>query len=362
MGIRKRCKHAAGHTGTARTRIWRGCNCVWGTDLYIDGVRVWKNLGTDEQAARIADAQLRLDMMQGRRPRHNTGNGFTGVAEEWLAVKTAAVDARANSLKVYRTRVRHAQAFFGDIPIPDIQQRHINDAAEAFTREIGAATAKNVLRCVSAIMNWASTHHGIEHPRVTFQGTVQYQPAADRTLTITEARAVVSHLTEPIRSMAEFALLTGLRRGELLALECGDYDNGRVAVTKNLDGTGAVGPPKTRTSRRLVSLSPRAQEIVVGRISVVGAGRLWPVSTQVAQRELHVALRAAGVYRRGRGWHTFRHAHTALLNESGISLRDSAARLGHGANFAQSLAYGWASEQVDAAIVDDVVKRHDAAN
>ena len=148
VSIRKRCKHASGKKGSGKTRVWRQCGCAWGTDIYVDGVRTWKNLGHDEQAARIADAQLRLDVMQGKRVRRAVG-----------------------------------------------------------------------------------------------------------------------------------------------------------AMTK--------------------------------------------------------AMRAAGVHIQGKGWHAFRHAHIALLNESGVSLRDSAARLGHGANYAQSLAYGWASEQVDATAVDAAVKRHE---
>ena len=41
-----------------------------------------------------------------------------------------------------------------------------------------------------------------------------------------------------------------------------------------------------------------------------------------------------------------------------MSIRDAAARLGHGANYAQSLAYGWAREQIDAGVVDVAVERH----
>ena len=74
---------------------------------------------------------------------------------------------------------------------------------------------------------------------------------------------------------------------------------------------------------------------------------------------LRDAMRAAGVYKKGKGWHQFRHAHMALLNESNIGIRDAAARVGHGANYAQSLAYGWASEQVDATAVDAAIERHE---
>lgn len=68
---------------------------------------------------------------------------------------------------------------------------------------------------------------------------------------------------------------------------------------------------------------------------------------------------ASGIHRPGRGWHSLRHAHAALLNELGGSLRDAAARLGHGANTAQTMAYGWAAEHAGVDGLDDLVTRHD---
>lgn len=360
MGIRKRCKHAVGHTGTARTKIWRGCDCVWGTDVYVDGIRVWKNLGTDEHAARIADAQLRLDLMQGHRPRRSAGNGFAALADDWLAEKEASTKARPGSIAVYRTRVKHAKNFLGDIPLPELRQHHVNRMVDSFTKTIGAPTATNIAVTVGAIIKWAAVTRSIDPPPVTFRGVVDHTSnrRGKQSHTVEELRRVISLMRDPYQSAAEFALLTGLRRGEILALTVDSVEPGGIRVNGNWDVSGNVGLPKTESGFRLVTLSPRAAEIVTTRVRVVGEGRLWHVSLHAAGDALRDAMRAAGVYRGGKGWHAFRHAHTALLNESGISLRDSAARLGHGANYAQSLAYGWASEQVDATIVDDVVKRH----
>ena len=44
------------------------------------------------------------------------------------------------------------------------------------------------------------------------------------------------------------------------------------------------------------------------------------------------------------GWHTIRNAHASLLDQAGVSLRDAAARMGHGHNFAQTLAYRLSAE------------------
>lgn len=360
MAVRKRCKHAAGKTGSAKTRAWRQCSCAWGTDIYVDGVRTWKNLGHDEQSARIADAQLRLDVMQGKRVRRAVGAEFSALADDWFAERAAAPDARPATLAAYRTRLKHAKAFLGDIPVSDIRQHHVNALVDAFTKEIGAPTASHVAILVGAIIKWAAVHRGIDPPNVTFQGIAkQSRRQPSDTLTIPDLQAVINALPEPFDSMAEFALLTGLRRGEILALTVQDVEDHGVKVHGNWNVKNELGPTKTAAGNRLVTFTPRTREIIDARVKAVGDGRLWPVGLNTAGWAMTKAMRAAGVHIQGKGWHAFRHAHTALLNESGVSLRDSAARLGHGANYAQSLAYGWASEQVDATAVDAAVKRHE---
>lgn len=360
MTIRKRCKHASGKKGSGKTRVWRQCGCAWGTDIYVDGVRTWKNLGHDEQAARIADAQLRLDVMQGKRVRRSVGTGFSDLAEDWYAEKAADPDARPGSLIVYRTRINHAKRFLGDIPIGDIRQHHVNSLVESFTKEIGAPTATNVAGVVGAIITWAAVRRGIDPPTITFRGVVkQSRRRPEQSHTITDLKKVINALQEPFASMAEFALLTGLRRGEILALTVQDVEDNGVTVHGNMNMVGEIGPTKTASGNRLVTFTPRTKQLVDARVKAVGTGRLWPVTLHAAGDAMREGMQAAGVYKKGKGWHTFRHAHIALLNESGVSLRDSAARVGHGANYAQSLAYGWASEQVDATAVDAAVKRHE---
>lgn len=112
--VRKRCRHGYGLTGHAKRRAWLACGCVWGVDLYINGRRVWHNLGTEERPARVAELRLRADLEEGRRPTGARGIGLRDQAEAWLARK-AAEGTRVQSLSVYRGRVAHLTRYFGDI-------------------------------------------------------------------------------------------------------------------------------------------------------------------------------------------------------------------------------------------------------
>lgn len=356
VDVRKRCKHAQGLSGLRKLRAWRACGCVWGTDVYLDGVRKWHNLGHDETEARVRAHRLRADVMEGRRTL-STGTRFRDVAEAWLAEKRADPEARPSSLKNWDIRKRYAVDFLGDIQLVNLTQDHLLRLRDRIGEERTPGVAANVVSFIQGVVTWHGMRGG-KVPPLVFRGLASAPRRVKPQLTIPELAQVVAAMKEPLRGAAEVALLTGLRRGEVLALHVEDVTPLGLRVHRNLDIEGRVGPPKTRSSVRIVSLSPRGRVIVDGRVRDVGDGRLWPFSLQSADRAVRRAMRDVGVHQPRLGWHCFRHGHTALLNESGVSIRDAAARLGHGANYAQSLAYGWAAEQIDAGAVDEAVTRH----
>jgi integrase len=68
-------------------------------------------------------------------------------------------------------------------------------------------------------------------------------------------------LKEPVRTMVELALLTGLRIGEILALDWANVDlaAGAIHVTRAYY-RGSMGTPKTKSSRRCVPLPEALKE------------------------------------------------------------------------------------------------------
>lgn len=358
--IRKRCRHGKGLTGPAARRAWRACRCAWGVDLNVDGRRVWHNLGPDEHAARVRELRLRADITEGRRPPRARGTGLRDQAADWIAVKTAA-GAKVGSLLAYRGRVGHLTDYLGDLPVTDLRLDVVRRmVADLQTAGLAPATVNGVLAALGAVLRHARVVNDIPVERLDLRGVrLPTRPRTDH-LTVAECRLVIREAPRPWSGMMEVALLTGLRQGELLALTTGDLDTGRplVHVRGTLNQHGEVNTPKTRSGARVVMLTPRAHQVLQARAQTVGDGRLWPYRLGDAGKALRQVLAATGLYRPGRGWHSFRHAHAALLNEAGVPLRDAAARLGHGANMAQSLAYGWAAEHLDVAALDEAVTRH----
>ena len=358
MALVKKCRHGRGRSGQARRRAWRRCGCTWYADVYVAGRRRYVRVGPDERQARADHGQLVADREAGRLT--PGGAGLAEVGERWLERQAARPDARPNSLRSYRSRLRHLAAWFGDVPVERIRTADVRDFVTALEADgLAPSTIGGIYAALSGVLGQAVEEGLIAQAPMPARAPVRMSsPARRHRLTFAQAQDIVEALDAPWSSLAEVALLTGLRLGELLALAPADVDLelGLLRVRGNLTRDGTVGPPKTSSGARAVPLSPRAAELLAARVELADGGPLWS-GYRSAQNRLAAVLRELGLHEPGVGWHIFRNAHAAVLDAARTPLRDAGERLGHGPNTTQSLAYGWSAERGDAAAVDEVLAR-----
>ena len=146
------------------------------------------------------------------------------------------------------------------------------------------------------------------------------------------------------------AIKTGLREGELLALQWTDIDmdNGLIGVTRNLvkakEQRPLYGEPKSTTSRRTVSIDAEMVRMLRAHKARQSEERLaavdWAAFDLVFCSEIGTPLMRRNVLRAfklalGRAglpdvrFHDLRHAHATLLLRAGVALKTASARLGH---------------------------------
>jgi integrase len=172
-----------------------------------------------------------------------------------------------------------------------------------------------------------------------------------------------------LHPIASLALATGLRRGELLALEWGDIDLERAVlrVERSLEETKAglrIKPPKTKRGRRNLTLpleavtmlrehrgQQRELRLALGQggqpvlvFSTIDGSLLSPDNLSRDWRRVCRAKKLPLV-----SFHALRHTHASTLIRAGVDVLTISRRLGH-AKAAMTLdVYGHLMEGSDAA-------------
>ena len=159
-----------------------------------------------------------------------------------------------------------------------------------------------------------------------------------RFFTAQEAKQIISTAEEPFRTMFAIAAMTGLRAGELLALQIDDLDferklihirrsvwRGRIQTVKSKASRASVAMPDVLSLILKVYLKSW-RENPMKLLFINRRGRPYN-ATKVVQKALWPVLDKLKIERCG--LHAFRHTHSSLLLETGASPTVAQAQLRH---------------------------------
>lgn len=184
-----------------------------------------------------------------------------GLLDRWLTT-VARTRVRPSTLDTYTAKAKLAADRIGHIPLARLRPLDIQNVyGDLLTCGKAPATVQGVHMVVHAALatavewGWllANPADRVKPPRI---------PSREITPPTPDQAAQLLRTAEPHRLYAlwVFLALTGVRKGEALALQWGDIDETeRVAhIRRTLTGDGrgrAFGPPKTASARRDVALS-----------------------------------------------------------------------------------------------------------
>ncbi len=212
-----------------------------------------------------------------------------------------------------------------------------------FRDEEGKPYAPTYLRTIqnqlNAIFNHACSYYGLSKNPATLAGKMGKQKTKEMLFWTQEDYLAFSEemKSKPI-SFYAFELLywTGIREGELIALEVGDFDFNKKILTINkslqrINKKDVVTDPKTDKGIRSIDLPDFLCEEIEDYIGMLYKAdkdsRLFHISKSYLHHEMDRGCKAAGVKRIR--IHDLRHSHVAHLIELGFSPVDIADRLGH---------------------------------
>lgn len=320
---------------TRKIRNW------WWTDFRVNGARYRKRSPENSAAgARAFENVLRQKLARGEsldapeaKPDEKR---FREFASEWFEayVKTNNKPSE-QSTKESILRV-HLNPWFGDITLKQLSAQHIEEyKAEKLRSGLSAKTINNHLTILRKCLVTAQDWNLVENvPRFYWLKTM-LPPVTF--LTQAESSSLLSDNPESMWGrMILLGLRSGLRIGEILALDWSDVDLGRniMTVRRSLS-MNILGTPKSNRIRHI----PLTADVVVSlqeewhKLKAPAQGFIFKDRNGKAYNRfqatiaLHRQCKRAGV--RQIGWHTLRHTFATQLIARGAPMRAVQELLGH---------------------------------
>lgn len=232
--------------------------------------------------------------------------------------------------------------YFGKTPINEITAPMIRKwQGEMMDKGFKPTYLKTIHNQLSAILNYAVNFYDLRSNPCRKAGSMGKSKADERPYwTLEEFQKFSDAIMDKQDSWIAFQILfwTGMRIGELLALQVKDIDfeQGTITVDESLtrlDGEDLITAPKTESSVRVITIHKELQEELKEYIATLyhvrPGTRLFAGRTKsFFEHEMERGIKLSGVKKIT--VHCTRHSHASMLVQMGFSPVEIAKRLGHG--------------------------------
>jgi len=309
---------------------------VWYADISHAGMRYRKKspIGTRAGAVAFEHMLLRRLLETGSiaDPEMDLPPVLHDFAREWLDSYVRA-NNKPSEQKAKESMLRlHILPLLGQRRLDQISGRDIERLKrDRLAHGLSRKSVNNILGALQKLLNCALEWEELEKvPRI--QKLRVTQPAVDYLGREEVVSLLQARTSEPVwQRMATVALNTGMRFGELIALQRADFDLERGVVTVQRSIVkGVIGTPKSHKVRHL----PLSEELrtVLSEWSLAPgwlfgrpSGGIW--TYQQAADGLGRLCAEAGIRRIS--WHVLRHTFATQLAATGVPLRAVQLLLGH---------------------------------
>ena len=229
--------------------------------------------------------------------------------------KRGRVEENSRSEKMRRHKI-------SALPLGKLKPFHIAQYRDERLQEVSTTTAKKELQLISHALDIGRREWGLNIKNVAADVAKPKEPKGrERRLEENEEHLLLGVLSASenhwIKPLMEFAIETGMRRGELLKLRWEDVNLGRK--------TALIKETKNGDSRK-IPLSVAAIRTLSGLPRHLG-GNVFPVTPNALRGVWRRAVKKVGID--NLRFHDLRHEATSRFFEKGLNVMEVAAITGH---------------------------------
>jgi integrase len=230
----------------------------------------------------------------------------------------------------------HIEPFFGSTQLADVSLPHVREFLKALlAKGLAPATVGKAMQLLKEMLKHAVQWGYLDANPAQYTERPRIEDREMEILTPPEIRRLLDAADEPVRTLVLCAVLTGMRRGELLGLKWEDVDleGEKIHVRRSL-WRGKFTTPKSRRSRRAIDLAATLRA-ALARLPTRLQGELVfpgdrgkPIDPDnFMHRDWARVLRRSGLKRIR--FHDLRHTYASLLIAQGAHPKYIQVQLGH---------------------------------
>lgn len=243
-----------------------------------------------------------------------------------------------STLRDYQSAIEHhLKPTFGDLPLTELSATDIKGWIGGLS--ISGKRINNVLVPLRGVLGDAFADGVIDRNPAARIKNLPHRFEEPDPLSPQDIVKLLGACDGQVQNLFQFAIWTGLRTSELIALEWGDVDwNRRIARVRRASVRKQVKVPKTQAGERDIKLLPGAMEaleaqkahsfLAGGQIFLnPRTGKPWETDQQIRKTAWQPAIRRSGI--RDRNPYQTRHTFASLCLTVGEDIAWVARQLGH---------------------------------
>jgi len=253
---------------------------------------------------------------------------FSDYAKEYLEYANA--NLAPGTVEIYKAAIRDFQRIIGNLPINEIKSRHFDRFKTIRSQSVGVVFLQIQMRSLKAAMNKAVKWEYIDRNPFTSDMMPKIPEMVPVYFNKSDIQKLLEAITEDwFREIVVFAILTGMRKSEILNLRWKNVDmiNQTITIQSDADYRTKTG------KRRTIPMHPQVFELLRKKYSENRDDLIFTlqgkqIEKDLVHRRLMRSVRKANLDKRLH-FHSLRHSAASLMALDGVSIFHICKILGH---------------------------------